>query len=121
MNIEQFRSYCLGLKDSEETLPFGPDTLVYKIHGKIFGLTSLDEEECSANLKCDPDKAEDLRNQYPDEIIPGFHMNKKHWNTVFLERGLTDEFIIQLIDHSYQLVIEGLPMKLKKVLNKLNG
>ncbi|MDQ3016401.1 MAG: MmcQ/YjbR family DNA-binding protein [Bacteroidota bacterium] len=113
MNIESFRKYCMQLQGVEETLPFGPDTLVYKVAGKMFALTGLDEEECSVNLKCDPERAEELREEYTDEIIPGYHMNKKHWNTVFIERGLSDKFIKDLIDNSYQLVIDGLPAKLK--------
>ncbi len=103
----------MQLQGVEETLPFGPDTLVYKVAGKMFALTGLDEEECSVNLKCDPERAEELREEYTDEIIPGYHMNKKHWNTVFIERGLSDKFIKDLIDNSYQLVIDGLPAKLK--------
>lgn len=113
MNIEAVRKYCLSLKGVEETLPFGPDTLVFKVGGKMFALTGLDEEECSVNLKCDPERAEELREDYPEEIFPGYHMNKIHWNTVFFERGLKDAFLKQLIDESYQLVVEGLPAKIK--------
>ncbi len=113
MNIESFRKYVLQLKGVEETQPFGPDNLVYKVGGKMFALTGLDEEECSVNLKCDPERAEQLREEYPDEVFPGYHMNKKHWNTVFFERGLKEKFLKELIDHSYVLVIDGLPAKLK--------
>ena len=103
----------MQLKGAEETQPFGPDTLVYKVGGKMFALTGLNELECSVNLKCDPERAEQLREEYPDEVFPGYHMNKKHWNTVFFERGLKEVFLKELIDHSYALVIEGLPAKLK--------
>ena len=113
MDIESFRRYCMKLKGVEETLPFGPDTLVYKVGGKIFALTGLDEEECSVNLKCDPEKAIELRDEFPDHVFPGYHMNKKHWNTVYFERGLTDQFLIKLIDHSYDLVVSSLPAKVK--------
>lgn len=117
MNIEAFRKYCLTLHGVEESLPFGPDTLVYKVGGKIFALTGLDEEECSVNLKCDPEKAIELREEYPDEIIPGFHMNKRHWNTVHFERGLPDRFLKNLIEHSYHLVVASLSSKIKAALS----
>ena len=117
MDIETFRNYCMQLKGVEETLPFGPDTLVYKVMGKMFALTGLDSEEFQVNLKCDPDRAVELRENYPGVIIPGWHMNKKHWNTVFFEHGLGDELLRELLDHSYQLVVEGLPKKLRQELN----
>lgn len=108
MHIEAFRLYCLGLKGVEETLPFGPETLVFKVMGKMFAATGLNDEEFRVNLKCDPEWALDLRASYPD-IIPGWHMNKKHWNTVYCERDTIEEtLIIQLIDHSYELVVSGL-------------
>ena len=106
----------MNLKGVEETLPFGPDTLVFKVGGKIFALTGLDEDECSVNLKCDPEKAIELREEHPDDIIPGYHMNKKHWNTVYFERGLQDKYLINLIDHSYELVVNSLPLKVKEHL-----
>ncbi|MEP6646424.1 MAG: MmcQ/YjbR family DNA-binding protein [Saprospiraceae bacterium] len=115
MNIESFRKYCMSLQGVEETLPFGPDTLVYKVYGKVFALTGLDEEEFSVNLKCDPDRALDLRDEYPDMIIPGWHMNKKHWNTVYFEAGIPEKILKELIDHSYRLVINGLPASVKKL------
>lgn len=121
MDIESFRSYCMNLPGVEETLPFGPDTLVFKVCDKIFALTGLDEEECSVNLKCDPEKAIQLREEYPDQIFPGYHMNKKHWNTIFFERGLPDKLLITLIDHSYELVVTGLPVKTRKQLSGSDG
>ena len=114
MNIEAFRNYCLSLQGVNETFPFGPDTLVFKVFGKIFAITGLDEEEFSVNLKCDPERAIELREEYPDQIIPGWHMNKKHWNTVYFERGIGDQLINELIDHSYHLVLSGLPSSIKK-------
>ncbi|HEY3385657.1 MAG TPA: MmcQ/YjbR family DNA-binding protein [Saprospiraceae bacterium] len=118
MDIESFRNFCLHLKGVEETQPFGPDTLVYKVMGKVFAITGLDEEDFSVNLKCDPEKSIELRETFPGRIIPGFHMNKKHWNTVLFEQGLPHELLIQLINHSYQLVIEGLPLKLRQALQQ---
>ncbi len=118
MHIEDFREYCLQKKGVEETLPFGPDTLVMKVMGKMFALAALDEEELRVNLKCDPERAQELRSEYPD-IIPGYHMNKIHWNTVLFERGLEDAFLCDLIDHSYELVVAGLTKKRKAELNQL--
>lgn len=116
MDIESLRQYCLKKNGVEETLPFGPDTLVFKVGGKIFAITGLDEEECSVNLKCDPERAISLREEFPDDIHPGFHMNKKHWNTVHFERGLADKFLKELVDHSYTLVLESLPVRVKESL-----
>ena len=115
MNIEELRNYCLSLTGAEETLPFGPDTLVYKIGGKMFAAMGLEWEEAAINLKCDPEYAIELRDRYPD-IIPGYHMNKKHWNTVYTERGLEGELIMELIDHSFNLVIANLPRSIRDEL-----
>ncbi len=119
MNIEDFRSYCLGLKGVEETLPFGPDTLVFKVMGKMFALTGLDDDDFRVNLKCDPEWAIELRARYPD-IIPGWHMNKKHWNTVYFERGMIDDgLLVELIDHSYALVAASLKKADRDLLENL--
>src|SRR6187549_2609290 len=103
MNIESLREYCLSKPGVEETLPFGPDTLVYKVVGKIFLLTGLDEEQLSFNVKCDPDKAIELREEFPC-VQPGYHMNKKHWNTVLVDGSVADKRLKEWIDHSYELV-----------------
>lgn len=103
MELESFRQYCLSKPGVEETTPFGPDALVFKVGGKMFALTNLSAEELKINLKCEPAYALELRDQYP-EIIPGWHMNKKHWNTVSLQGSLRDGFLRTLIDHSYDLV-----------------
>lgn len=103
MDIEQLRDYCLSKPRVEESLPFGPDTLVFKVDGKIFLLTSLDRFPLQFNVKCNPDLAIDLREQYPS-ITPGFHMNKKHWNTILIDGTLTIQQLRQFIDHSYNLV-----------------
>lgn len=118
MNIEEYRDYCLSKKGVEETTPFGPDTLVFKVVNKMFSATGMDEERFRINLKCDPEKAVELRARYED-IIPGWHMNKKHWNTVYCEEGLSDELILELIDHSYDLVVSKLTKKDKEVLKNL--
>lgn len=103
MNIESIRDYCLSLPDAEETLPFGPDTLVYKVKGKIFLLMGLDSEDLSFNVKCDPDKALELREEFPC-VRPGYHMNKKHWNTVLVDGSVSVKQLKEWIDHSYELV-----------------
>jgi predicted DNA-binding protein (MmcQ/YjbR family) len=103
MDIEQLREYCLSRPAVEEALPFGPDTLVFKVGGKIFLLTSLDTYPLQFNVKCNPELAIDLREQYPC-IIPGYHMNKKHWNTILIDGTLSLQQLRQFIDHSYDLV-----------------
>ncbi len=107
MDIEQFRTYCLAKKASSEDFPFGPENLVLKVGGKIFAITGLDTDHFTVNLKCDPERAIELREQYP-EIIPGWHMNKKHWNTVDFEGSLDGRLLRELIDHSYELVVKSL-------------
>lgn len=104
MDIEQIQAYCLQKADTEESLPFGPDTLVFKVKGKIFLLVGLDNHPLQFNVKCDPDKAIELREAYPDHILPGYHMNKKHWNTIVVDGYLPKQLILQCIDESYQLV-----------------
>jgi predicted DNA-binding protein (MmcQ/YjbR family) len=110
MNIEEFRNYCLSKKGTTEEFPFGPETLVFKVVGKVYALTGLEYEDFRVNLKCDPEYALEIREAYED-VQPGWHMNKKHWNTVFFEHGLDDKFLCSLIDHSYDRVVK----KLKKV------
>ncbi len=115
MNIEQIREYCLSKPGAEESLPFDEDTLVFKVGGKMFALLSL-ENGSAVNLKCQPVKAVELRERYP-EIVPGYHMNKKHWNTVIYNGSLPDSLIRALIDHSYELVVAKLPKKLREELS----
>jgi predicted DNA-binding protein (MmcQ/YjbR family) len=103
MHIESLREYCLSKTGTEETFPFGPDTLVYKVNGKIYLLAGLDEQPARFNVKCDPDKAIELRDEYP-AVLPGYHMNKKHWNTIILDGSITDRLLKEWIDHSYELV-----------------
>jgi predicted DNA-binding protein (MmcQ/YjbR family) len=102
MNIEEIRDYCLAKEGADEALPFDEDTLVFRVNKKMFLLVSL-ENPNTINLKCNPERAVELREHYP-EITPGYHMNKIHWNTVALNGGLTTSMVKELIDHSYQLV-----------------
>jgi len=115
MNLEELRDYCISKKGVEETLPFGPDTLVFKVYGKAFLLTGFDTNPISFNVKCDPEKAIQLREQY-NCLQPGYHMNKKHWNTITADGCANDKLMYEWIDDSYNLVIEGLPKKMKKLL-----
>ncbi|MEZ4918388.1 MAG: MmcQ/YjbR family DNA-binding protein [Saprospiraceae bacterium] len=113
MDIEAFRSYCLSKKGSSEDFPFDEVTLCLRVMGKIFAITGLDAEEFKVNLKCDPDYALELREQY-ESIVPGWHMNKHHWNTVLFEGDdLDDALLRSLIDQSYELVAKSLPKKLR--------
>jgi predicted DNA-binding protein (MmcQ/YjbR family) len=103
MNVESIREYALAKADVEEGLPFGPETLVFKVTGKIFLLMSLDSDPLQFNVKCDPDKAIELRDQYT-AVLPGYHMNKKHWNTIIVDGTLTTRQLKEMIDHSYTLI-----------------
>jgi len=108
MDTAAFRDYCLAKPGVTEGTPFGEDTIVFKIGGKMFALAALDEVPSAVNLKCDPDRALDLRDRY-EQVRPGYHMNKKHWNTVVLDGVIPDTEIERMIDHSFELVREGLP------------
>lgn len=114
MNIEQLREYCIAKNGVTEELPFGPDTLVFKVGGKVFLLVGLDQtNQLVFNVKCDPDRAVELRTDYPNTVLPGYHMNKKHWNTVHCNHELSDAAIEELIDHSYDLVFKSLTKSVK--------
>lgn len=115
MNIEFFRNYCIQKPGVTEEFPFGENTLVFKVMGKMFALADVDAFE-SINLKCEPEKAIELRETH-EGVNPGYHMNKKHWNTVEMDGSLPDQFVIELIDHSYDLVVKGLPKKAREALN----
>ncbi|WP_196885468.1 MmcQ/YjbR family DNA-binding protein [Aureivirga sp. CE67] len=118
MNIEALREYCIGKPNVSEGFPFDEKTLVFKVAGKVFAITTLDEYPMKVNLKCDPEKAIEYRETY-DEITSGYHMNKKHWNTIDFEGKLSNEFLKHLIDHSYDSVILGLTKKEKQELGYL--
>lgn len=121
MNIELFRDYCLAKKGVTESFPFDEQTLVFKVMGKMFALCGLEHHPSRVNLKCDPERSAHLREVYPEGVLPGYHMSKLHWNTVILEDRLPEELIRELIDHSYDLVVQGLTKKAKEALNQLEG
>ena len=104
MDIEQIRTYALGKPSVTEGFPFGTDVLVFKVHEKIFLLLSLDTPEPQLNVKCDPERAICLRDEFPDSVFPGYHMNKKHWNTILINGRMNRQAILDQIDHSYELV-----------------
>lgn len=116
MNIEQLYEYCLSKKAVTEHFPFDQDTLVFKVAGKMFALASLKRWESGdafINLKCDPEYAQELREQY-ESVQPGYHMHKKLWNSVYVHKGdLSKELILKLIDHSYDQVVQGLSKKVR--------
>jgi len=118
MELESFRQYCLAKPGAAESFPFDEDTLVFKVMGKMFALTGLEHPVFAVNLKCDPEWAEELREQYA-EVQPGYHSNKKHWNTISFEGSLDDKFLCRLIDHSYELVVKKLPKREREVLEKM--
>ncbi len=105
MHIETIREYSLSKPGAEETLPFGPDVIVFKVNNKAFLLLPLDTEDLRFNVKCDPELALELREQYSC-VLPGYHMNKKHWNTIVVDGSVASKFIKEWIDHSYELVKE---------------
>lgn len=116
MNIEELRDYCLSKPFATEDFPFGDQTLVFKVGSKIFLLIGLDSGD-RFNAKCDPERAIELREQYT-EVIPGFHMNKKHWNTVYMNGSLSFSLLKELIDHSYDLVFRSLSNKQRELLGQ---
>ncbi len=115
MNIEQFREFCIAKPGVSEDFPFGEDTLVFRVGGKIFALTSVTASRFTVNLKCDPERAIDLR-EHHEEVQPGYHMNKKHWNTVDFEGDLDVSLLRELVNHSYELVRDSLPKKQRESL-----
>jgi predicted DNA-binding protein (MmcQ/YjbR family) len=123
MNLETYYTYCLSKKGVTEHFPFDDITLVFKVGGKMFALSSLLQWENgspSVNLKCDPERALELREQY-DAIQPGYHMSKIHWNTVAVNQSVSDVFIKELIDHSYELIFVGLTIKLQQEILELEN
>lgn len=117
MDVEKVREYCLNKKGVTESFPFDDTTLVFKVMNKMYALLNL-EPPVSINLKCDPEKAVVLREEY-EEVKPGYHMNKVHWNTLDLTGGLRESFVKEMIDHSYELIVAKLPKKVKAELEKL--
>ena len=115
MNIEEIRNYCLAKPGVTEDMPFGEETLVFRVGEKLFLLTSLSQSD-RFNVKCDPERAIELREQH-SEVQPGYHMNKKHWNTVHTNGSLTRREICYMIDHSYDLVLKSLPKNIREQIN----
>jgi predicted DNA-binding protein (MmcQ/YjbR family) len=115
MNIETLREYCLSKKAVTEDFPFGETTLVFRVKNKIFLLVALDADPLQFNAKCDPGKAVELREEY-DAVKPGFHMNKKHWNTVIIDGSISTRLIKEMIDDSYNLIVHSLPKKSREGL-----
>ncbi|MCY7358982.1 MAG: MmcQ/YjbR family DNA-binding protein [Rudanella sp.] len=115
MNVEALRDYCLNKPHATESLPFGPENLVLKVGGKVFALISLDANPASINLKCNPELAEQLREEF-SVVLPGYHMNKRHWNTVLTEPSIKWVQVQEWIDHSYELVWNSLPKAVKATL-----
>ncbi len=116
MNIEEYRNYCLSLPATSEDFPFDQNTLAFKICGKLFALTDVEKFE-SINIKCNPELAIELRERYP-AVQPGYHMNKKHWNTIMLDGSVATQLLQDWVLHSYECVVAGLPKKYREVLSK---
>ncbi|MBZ0200870.1 MAG: MmcQ/YjbR family DNA-binding protein [Ignavibacteriaceae bacterium] len=117
MNLEQVREYCLSKKGVTESLPFDEDTPVYKVMNKMFLLANL-VPPYSINIKCDPEKAVELREKH-DDVIPGYHMNKTHWNTVYIDTNIPDKLLYNWIDNSYDLIVKGLKKKDREELERM--
>jgi len=117
MNIEEIREYCINKKGVTEGFPFDEDTLVFKVMCKMFALMSLSKAD-SINLKCDPEKAISLREQYSG-VLPGYHMNKKQWNTIMFNQSIPDNLLMQWIDDSYNLIVKSLTKKNKELLDEI--
>lgn len=115
MDLASICAYCHSFPHAEETVPFGPDVLVYKVAGKMFALTVPDDFPAKINLKCDPERALELRDEHPG-ITAGYHMNKRHWNTLLLDGSVPLKLVHELIEHSYRLVVGALPAKTRKAL-----
>ncbi len=114
MTLEEFRAHCIQKPGFSEDFPFGPETLVFRVAEKVFALMDTDLFQ-SVNLKCDPERAIELREQYAG-IVPGYHMNKRHWNTVAADGSVPDRLLLELVDHSYELVLASLPKKVREGL-----
>jgi predicted DNA-binding protein (MmcQ/YjbR family) len=121
MDLETVRDYCLNKVGTSESFPFDEETLVFKVMGKIYAIIPLERIPHQINLKCEPELAIDLRDRHPDSVFPGYHMNKKHWNTVFIESELSVKQLIIMIDHSYDLITSKLNKALKLELETLRN
>lgn len=115
MDIDWIRNYCLAKKCVEETFPFGPDVLVFKVMGKMFLLCSLNTAPLQLNIKCTPENIQEMRENY-SAVLPGYHMNKKHWNTVILDGTIPKKTLQQWIDESYELIVKSLPKNVQQII-----
>jgi predicted DNA-binding protein (MmcQ/YjbR family) len=115
MNAAGLRAHCLSFAGASETFPFGPETSVFKVAGKMFALSQLDQVPLRVSLKCEPGLAEQLRETHA-AVLPGYHLNKRHWNTVIVDGSLADELIKDMIEDSYDLVVSGLPQARREAL-----
>ncbi len=120
MDVDAARRYLLGKPEAIEDYPFGPDVAVMKVRGKMFATLSQSDGEGRMNLKCDPDQALALRDIFP-AVIPGYHMNKKHWNTVRLDGSIPEGELTRMIDHSYALVVRSLPKAIREGMGLRHG
>lgn len=120
LNVESIREYCLSKPGVEETFPFDEVTLVFKVGGKMFALLPLEKAD-RMNLKCDPEYAIELREKHPEDIMPGWHMSKKHWNTVIFSQGLSEKLGLHLITHSYELIVSKLPKKIREEIDQIEN
>lgn len=118
MNIEEFRTYCLNKKGVVESLPFGPSALVFKVMGKMFAICNIDDFT-GFSAKCDPERAIELREEYPQSISGAYHMSKTHWNGVLCDGSVPHNLLLELIDDSYDLIVKSLPKKLRDELNEM--
>lgn len=109
MTGDDLERLCLSLPGTSEDRPFGPDTIVYRVSGRMFALTPAGADPVRVNLKCDPLLAEQLRDEYPTAVLPGYHMNKRHWNTVVLDGTIDDDLVASMVEDSWDLVVESMP------------
>jgi len=116
----ELRDHCLGFRGAEETFPFGPNTSVFKVAGKMFAVSRLDEPPLRVSLKCEPQLAEQLRDAHA-AVTPGYHLNKRHWNTVVIDGSLPDQMIKDMIEDSYDLVVSRLPAARRRALGWVDG
>lgn len=118
MNIEELREYCISKKGVEETFPFGPENIVFKVMGKVFLITNIDGHPLQFNVKCHPEKALELRERYTC-VMPGYHMNKKHWNTIIADGSVSSKLLQEWITDSYDLIVNKLSKQLRQQLAEL--
>ena len=116
MNVEEIRDYCMAKKGATESFPFDEDTLVFKVGGKMFLLLSISSNPAEFNVKCEPEKAIELRETY-SSILPGFHMSKSHWNSITCDSSIPRKLILEMINDSYTLIVNSLPKKVRKEQN----